>query len=305
MSAATGPVNTVLHRQGEIMPVALASAVQVYKGAAAGFVKGTGFGLPLVPTTSTHQFCGVWAETKLSVAPAGTTFTEVLRRGVWAFDQTGLTAANIGQRAYFSDDHTIVTTAGTTYAGVICSVDANGKAWVDIESAVRDVTGSNDLLDIVAGVDMTNVAGAAQVAATLILPANTLKVGDVLRLSGQIIGKTRTASDTAALTLNYGATDLLHSFATLGATFAHATTNWLSFWHDVVIRTIGATGTGYGTGIVAAGTAGATLSGINTAAFADFDTTVAQKLELGCTFSANNTTDAITVQMFMWQVLRA
>lgn len=302
MSAATGPLTTA-HRQGEITPIALAAAVQVYKGAAAAVVTGVGFGTPLVPATANHAFVGVWGESILAASPAGTTFTQILRRGVWQFDQTGLTAANVNQKAYFSDDHTITTTPGTTFAGIICSVDANGKAWVDIESAVREISSTSNY-SISAPADTTNVSGAAQVVGTLIVPKNTLKVGDVVRLTGQVMGKTRNSTDTIALTLNYGATDLASAICTLAATLAHANTNWCNFCVDLVIRTAGASGTAYATGLVANGTAGATVAGVNMAS-ATLDTTVDQKFEIGGTFSTSNVGNVVTLNMFDIQIFRS
>jgi hypothetical protein len=137
MSTATGPLTTK-HRDGQILPIALAASVTVYKGAAAAVVLGTGYGTPLVPTTVLHQFVGVWGETITSSSTAGATFTQILRRGCFSFSNgNSLTAANIGEPAYFSDDNTVTNVEGTTYAGVICAVDAAGNVWVDIEQAVR------------------------------------------------------------------------------------------------------------------------------------------------------------------------
>jgi len=141
MSAAT-QAQTTGHRDGGIIPVALAASVQIYKGAAAAIVIGTGYGLPLVPTTLTHQFIGVWGESLLSSSTAGATFTQVFRKGLYQFASTGITAASINEPVYFIDDHTVTLTAGTTYAGVIAAVDAAGLAWVDIENAVRDSSNS-------------------------------------------------------------------------------------------------------------------------------------------------------------------
>lgn len=147
MSAAAN-AQTTGQRDGAIIPVALAAAVQIYKGAAAAVVIGTGLGTPLVPATLNHQFIGVWAESLLENVGSGKTFTQVVRKGLFAFNSTAIVAASIGEPCYFSDDHTVTLTAGTTYAGVIAAVDAAGLVWVDIENAVRtaSVGGKNWLL---------------------------------------------------------------------------------------------------------------------------------------------------------------
>lgn len=153
MSAASGP-QTTKHRTGEVIPVALAASVQIYKAAAAAIVIGTGYGTPLVPGTVNHQFIGAWNETLLEPSGvAGTTFTQVLRKGCFAFAQTGttITAASINQNAYFSDDHTVTLTPGAQLAGVIAAVDAAGNVWVDIENAVRSASLSGKNWQVLSG----------------------------------------------------------------------------------------------------------------------------------------------------------
>jgi hypothetical protein len=150
MSTATGPLTTG-HRKSEIAPIALAASVQIYKGAAAAVVLGTGYGTPLVPTNPLHSFQGVWGETLLASSTAGATFTQIVRQGCFAFNSSGITAASIGEPAYFSDDNTITLTEGTTYAGVIAFVDAAGLVWVDISQAVRDLPDSGRNIIILSG----------------------------------------------------------------------------------------------------------------------------------------------------------
>lgn len=141
-ATAAGPLTT-LEREGDIVPIPLA-AVQIWKGAAAAVVVGTGLGTPLVPTNDQHQFVGVWAESYNNTGGTGVAgstgyYTKILRRKCWAWSQTGTTITNayIGRNVYFSDDNTVTLTAGTTFAGTISSVDLAGNVWVDIEQAVR------------------------------------------------------------------------------------------------------------------------------------------------------------------------
>lgn len=187
MSTAAGPLTT-LDRPGEIIPVALA-AVQVYKGAAAAVVIGTGYGTPLVPTNVAHQFIGVWTETYNNTnGTAGGYFTKVKRKGIWAFSQTGttITAAHIGKNAYFSDDNTVTLSEGTTLAGVICAVDAAANVWVDIENAVRGSSLSGkDWIALSGTTDAINphseanyiVTGSAVDAMTLAAPTSGIDDG--------------------------------------------------------------------------------------------------------------------------------
>lgn len=137
MATATGPLTTG-HREGEIMPIALAASVQIYKGAAAAVVLGTGYGTPLVATNPLHQFVGVFSESILSSSTVGGTSSRIMRKGCWSFgNPNSIGVASIGEPAYFADDNNITLTEGTTYAGTIVAVDAAGLVWIDIEDAVR------------------------------------------------------------------------------------------------------------------------------------------------------------------------
>lgn len=139
MSAAA-QAQTTGHRDGKIIPVALAASVQIWKGAAASIVLGTGYGTPLVPGTVNQVFIGVWGESLLEpTGTAGSTFTQVVRQGLFSFGQTGttITAASLNEPVYFSDDHTVTLTEGNQLAGVVAAVDKAGNVWVDISNAVR------------------------------------------------------------------------------------------------------------------------------------------------------------------------
>jgi hypothetical protein len=212
MSTATGP-QTTKHRPGEILPVALAASVTVYKGAAAAVVLGTGYGTPLVPSTLTHQFIGVWGETITAAGVAGTTFTQIIRQGCFSFNQTGttITAASIGEPAYFADDSTITLTEGTTYAGVITAVDVSGNVWVDISQAVRTspeggrnivvLTGSADAIN--PHEEQTILINSTGVDATT-LAAPTSGTDDGVKLT-VISGSAHAHTITATGLLNTGA----------------------------------------------------------------------------------------------------
>ena len=145
MSNATGPTTTGI-RDGTLIPMALA-AVKVYRGAAAGFVAGTGYATPLVATSpTTNQFAGIFEETYDNTAgAAGGYFTTVRRKGVACFgvNGTAITAANLGAKVYFYDDHTVTLTPGTIGAGVVAAVDAAGNVWVDIDCAMLGILASH------------------------------------------------------------------------------------------------------------------------------------------------------------------
>lgn len=298
MANATA-LNDISNRPGQ--EVVLPMAVQkIYQGAAVGVILGVGDATPLNIATAGMLFQGVAEETiDNSAGAVNSVFIRVRRMGNFAFTAASADRTWIGKKVYFLDDNSVTLTPGAIEAGMVANIDSAGVVWVDIEGAVRGAATSatSNSFKITAATVTTNVAGAAQTVSTLTIPANKLKAGDKVKIRGQLIGSVRTASDTAALTLNYGATALATAICTLGGTFAHATTNWLYFDVEMVIRTSGASGTAVASGIVAAGTAGATVIGVNMASSA-IDTTVAQLFCVGVTFSASNTTDAIQINIF-------
>lgn len=317
MATASGPLNTIV-REGDIMPLALA-AVKVYRGAAAAVVQGVGYGTPLVAaSTTTQTFAGVFEETYDNTAgSAGGYFTKVRRNGCALFSQTGTTISHtsIGVAVYFSDDNTVTLSAGTIYAGIVAAVDASGGVWVDITSAVEfpsvsgyynGATGAVSVTTLAAPTLVTNATGVAQLVTSASIAANLLAVGDRIRVRGQIVGTTQTGSDTCSVRL--GANTLaavagVTALFTLATAFAHATTNFLFFDVELVVQSIGATGAVLGGGIVSGGTAGATLLGVNVGS-TTVATNAALYLVLGLTFSASNTTDQVTVNIFDVDVIR-
>ena len=266
MATASGPLNTIV-REGDIMPLALA-AVKVYRGAAAAVVQGVGYGTPLVAaSTTTQTFAGVFEETYDNTAgSAGGYFTKVRRNGCALFSQTGTTISHtsIGVAVYFSDDNTVTLSA------------------------------------------VTNATGVAQLVTSASIAANLLAVGDRIRVRGQIVGTTQTGSDTCSVRLGANTSAAVAGVTalfTLATAFAHATTNFLFFDVELVVQSIGATGAVLGGGIVSGGTAGATLLGVNVGS-TTVATNAALYLVLGLTFSASNTTDQVTVNIFDVDVIR-
>lgn len=128
------------------------AAVKIWRGGAVAVVMGTGYATPLLISAGTHQFIGVSLETSDNTnGTAGTivynapltgysSFLRVAREGCFAFNQSGLTQANVGQQAFFTDDNTISATPGPIAAGTIVTIDEqNSVAWVDIGNAVMPI----------------------------------------------------------------------------------------------------------------------------------------------------------------------
>ena len=279
-----------------VLPMA---AVKIYRGSAVGLVSGIGYATPLLVATSGILFQGVAEETvDNTVGNAGDLSIRIKMHGLVGFNSdTNINESVVGTTVYFksgSDDNTVSATPSAVAAGTLRYIDSAGIAWVDIYAAATTTTVfSSTSYRTTAPATTTNVSGAAQTAATLTIAANTLKQYQRVRLRGQLKGVTRTASDTAAVVLKYGSTTI----ATLDGAFAHATTNFLTFDVTLQILTTGSGGTAVAYGMVSTGTAGATAAGVNMAS-TTFDTTVDEAFTVGVTFSASNTTDAISVVGF-------
>lgn len=194
MSALTAPFD-VPTKHGEEIRIA-AAAVKWYRGGAASIVLGTGYATPLVPATVGSQFIGVYTDGRdNSAGSAGVGlngWANVKREGIFAFNQSGLNQATVGQRAYFSDDNTVTTTVGAIFAGIIVAIDeANSLAWVDIANAVM---GPNGIITLGASGAITPSLPATYVITKAGVAAMTLAAPTAGTDDGKIIVVT---SDTA------------------------------------------------------------------------------------------------------------
>lgn len=189
MAALTAPFDVSLKDGNTILVPA--AAVKSYRGGAASIILGTGLATPLVPATALSVFIGVYLATNDNTSgntvPADQTYVPVQTKGLARFNQSTITAAAIGTRAYFSDDNTITTTAGKIFAGIIRTVDeANGYAWVDISDATYKldqaspyVLSANGTIPTAPGTYVVTMGSAA----ALTLGAPTTGTQDGLKLT--------------------------------------------------------------------------------------------------------------------------
>ena len=228
-ATAAGPLTTG-QRDGLIGPIPLA-AVQIWKGAAAAVVLGTGLGTPLLPANPTHQFIGVWCESYNNTAGtgiAGSTgyYTKIQRQGCCSFGQTGTTITNayINYRVYFADDSTVTLTDGTTFAGTVAWVDLSGNVWVDISQAVRTPSDSGAEWNAIAASGAINphdeasyvITKAGVAALTLAAPTAGIDDGKQITLtSATLYAHTLTA--TGLLSTGTAAVNLATFAAYAGA----------------------------------------------------------------------------------------
>lgn len=150
--------------------VQLAAGVKSYQGGAAMVIQsGTGQGyFAPADAAKVGQVVGVFLETVDNTAGLIGAVSALVDFGhdreLTPFvNDTGtpLTAANRESAAYVLDDQTVSGAVSTAIAGVLFEVDANGVAWVEVDSSFRVPDGS---ISAVAPVDPSSTAASAGVA---------------------------------------------------------------------------------------------------------------------------------------------
>lgn len=240
----------------------------------------------------------------------GTTKQRILVTGVGAVDYGAVVLANsYGIRKCIANG--AITQYGLVYraaAGKVSST-AIGRPYGILISA--SVTTDGDEVEVLtfpesvgdmvyravaASAAHANTTDAADFDKSYTFPANSLAAGDIIRIVAQAIVTDNNSTDTLTLLLRIGTTTI----ATTGAVDV-ADGDIGFFTCDIVIRTIGATGT-----FVACGTQGLGVPGTVTAkpflkASTAIDTTAVQKININADWSvahADNTCrlDVLNVQ---------
>jgi len=174
------------------------------------------------------------------------------------------------------------------------SATANGRF---IGYALEATTADGDIFEVLpveSGDELLydNVAASAAVTNTTTetdfdksysIPANTLKAGDVIRVTAQVIATATNSTDTLAIKLKLGSTVL----ATSGALDV-ANDDICVVAATIVIRTAGASGTLVACGFITIGVEGTSTVKAFKLASTAVDTTVAQVLKASATWSVAN-----------------
>jgi hypothetical protein len=153
-------------------------------------------------------------------------------------------------------------------------------------------TGSKLYTNAAASTAVSNTVSTEQdYSLTYTVPANLLKVGDVLNIRGHIVVSAAASTDTITVKVYLGATALVTT-----AAVDAATGDIITFNIDVVIRTIGATGTYVAwnhnaNGVPATGTVKAGF-----VASTAIDTTATNVIKASSTWSATTATCTSAVQ---------
>lgn len=210
---------------------------------------------------------------------------------LWApcstFKATAAEAISVGDVIYGAADGKVADTpAGPAIGRALAAASADGSIIeVSSEAARRGVLYRN----VAASAAHTNTTTEALFDKSYTVPANTLKPGDVLRVTYQGIATATNSTDTLTVKLYLGG---LSGTAILTGTATDvANDNIFAGVATIVVRTIGATGTfvamGYHTDVpAAAGTA--TIGITEIVASTAIDTTADQVIGVGADWSVAN-----------------
>lgn len=203
--------------------------------------------------------------------------------GVFAFPKT-TGAWVVGDNIYWDAANVVATrtAVGNRHLGICVKAAASGdtSGWVNLDpNAAQDVI----KVAVAAGTALT-ASSTKTTLDSVVIPANTLKAGDVIRVRAQVVATATNSTDTLTVTLDMGGT----AIATTGPVdVANGDIGYIDY--DIVLRTVGASGTMVAAGSVALGVPGTVTAKPKFMASTAIDTTAALTLAVSGTWS---TTDA-------------
>ncbi len=215
---------------------------------------------------------------------------------------TSAVIGDVGRKVYATDDNTFSYTqaSASTYIGTVIGLESSGNAIVECVTA--ELVPELRYQLAAAGTALTNTVTRTALASTTI-KAGTLKVGSRIRVRAQAIATATNSTDT--LTLDIGGAvggtpaSIVASTATDVANNAIGTIDM-----EIVIRTVGATGTYAGFAKVSTLAASGTAAPVEVViASATIDTTADLVLGLYGTWSVANAGNSCRADTFTVDVL--
>jgi predicted RecA/RadA family phage recombinase len=220
--------------------------------------------------------------------------------GVFEFPKQAGTALTTGQKVYW--DATNLRVAGDPGVGRLVGRVTKDAASADTTVRVLiEMQASADLLYSAeaASAVITNTVTETAFDKSVTIPANTLQVGDVLRVRAQGICPSTNSTDTLNVRLKVGTVVLIAT----GAVDV-ANNDIFHIEADMVVRTIGAAGTIVASGLQALGTEGTVTAKPAKLASTVLDTTVAQAVAVSAQWSVANAGDQVRLDVLDVELLR-
>jgi predicted RecA/RadA family phage recombinase len=221
--------------------------------------------------------------------------------GVHAFDKASATTFSLWQTVYWDDTNNLAVTSPTAIRlGVATKAATNGQTVVNV--LLQQPVASNRLLYSApsASTAISNVATETAFDRAVTIPANTLTVGDVIRVRAAVIATATNSTDTLDIQLRLGTTDVV---ATGAIDVANNNIAYLDF--DVIVRTIGASGTFVATGVTAIGAPGTATALPRLTASTALDTTADLSVNVSATWSVANAGNSCRLDVLNVSLLKA
>ncbi len=213
-----------------------------------------------------------------------------------------LTTFEVGDNVYWDDlnDRAVTIGGGNAYLGKCIRAAANNDSSVRVKLVTTlevPLAYSTDA----ASSSVLNTTTETPFNKSITIPANRLKKGDVIRVRAQGIVSNQNSTDTLTIQLKIGGTTGT-SIVSTGA--VDPATN--DIWYieaDLVIRTVGASGTFVATGLQALGVPGTVTAKPFLKASSTIDTTLPQDLIVSATWSVANAANIVRLDILDVEII--
>jgi hypothetical protein len=282
---------------GELRRMPLEASANPFLGSALS-VDSTGYVHELVAGEPFAGICIKGVYSADAPATSGDVLAEVMAGRFQAvLPISGVAITDIGRPVYATDDNAFAMTqaAASTYIGQVIGYEASGYALVACVTA--DIRPEIHYSLAAAGTALTNTTTRTALA-SMTVKAGTLKVGSRIRVKAQAIATATNSTDTLTLDIGGAVGGTPAAIVTSAATDV-ANDNIGTIEMEIVIRTVGATGTAAGYAKVSTLAASATAAPVEkTIASFTIDTTADLVLGLYGTWSVASASNSCRADTF-------
>ncbi|HEX4129965.1 MAG TPA: capsid cement protein [Pirellulales bacterium] len=230
----------------------------------------------------------------------------LVAEGVFKFPKATTTGSGMpmGKRVFWDATNEVATLSTGSGANKPLGLTAAATADSDTVVPVKLLASGDQIplryAAVAASSAVTNTTTETAFSNTHTIPANTLQVGDVLKIRAQTIAPATNSTDTLTLKLKIGSTVIAVTAAT------DVANNDIGYFDAmVVVRANGSGGTIVAAGAQGLGTPGTVTSKPFNLAATAIDTTVDQLISVSATWSVANAGDSCRLDLFTVERLSA
>ena len=289
----------IRRQEGDRGTMPVAASTILYEGAMA-FVTPAGYADDDTGSGG-NKFAGiVHATVDNSSGSAGDLNVELWRDDdVFELTGSGFSQADVGKKAFATDNFTIATSPGASglYIGIVEEYVSSTVLRVRI-----DVDERSGLLfsQVAASTAVTNTVTETAFDQAYTIKANTLRPGNVIRIRAQATPSSGNSTNTLTLKLYLGTTVIIAT-AAFDVTDAGGDVGYFDV--DIVIRTIGASGTLVACGVQALGVPGTVTAKPFLKASTAVDTTADLAVAVKATWSVADPGNSARLDILNVQIL--